>query len=297
MNIYRSLIFIPSSSTKMLDKMETLNPDVFLLDLEDSVPKHLKDDARNNINNKIDALSSQALLGSKEIFVRINELGSSFAEKDLESVFRSEVSGFMVPKFEEISKLKELENNLKKKEERAGISRGKIKLILMVESPKGLLELAALAKHSGEEFFKRIFAIALGFEDFARSLNAVGNISGDMCDFVKKSMLVYAKASGFLAIDTVYKDFKDTGGLKADTEKSAAMGFDGRLAIHPCQIEIINSCFMPNETDIKKMELILGNRERIEKEGAINIDGVMYDPPHLKWAINIRQYLDRAENK
>ena len=297
MCIYRSLIFIPSSNTKMLDKIELLNPDGFILDLEDSVPPHLKETARININNKIDTLTSSGLLNLKDIFVRINDLESSLASKDVEVTLRPEVCGYVIPKFEGIGKLQSLENELLKKEKSNGITAGKIKLILMVESPKGLSELSNIRNHDREPFFQRIIAVALGFEDFVRNTTVFGNISSDMFDFVRKSMLIYAKANNFLAIDTVYKNFKDTDGLRNDTIKSASMGFDGRLAIHPSQIDIINSCFMPKEEDIKKMELILSNKGKIENEGAISINDIMYDPPHLKWAEDIKDYLDKIENK
>lgn len=297
MCIYRSLIFIPSSNTKMLDKIELLNPDGFILDLEDSVPPHLKETARININNKIDTLTSSGLLNLKDIFVRINDLESSLASKDVEVTLRPEVCGYVIPKFEGIGKLQSLENELLKKEKSNGITAGKIKLILMVESPKGLSELSNIRNHGREPFFQRIIAVVLGFEDFVRNITVFGNISSDMFDFVRKSMLIYAKANNFLAIDTVYKNFKDTDGLRNDTIKSASMGFDGRLAIHPSQIDIINSCFMPKEEDIKKMELILRNKEKIENEGAISINDIMYDPPHLKWAEDVKDYLDKIENK
>lgn len=297
MNIYRSLIFIPSSSIKMLDKIEYLNADGFILDLEDSVPLQLKETARINVNNKIDALSASGFLNSKDIFIRINDLEGSLAKKDIEKTLRPEVCGYVIPKFEETGRLGSLENDLLKKEKSSGVTAGKIKLILMIESPKGLTELASISNHSSQPFFKRIIAAALGFEDFIRSMAVFGSISEDMFDFVRKSMIIYAKANKFLAIDTVYKNFKDTDGLKNDTSKSAGMGFDGRLAIHPLQIDIINSFYMPAGDDIKKMEIILDNRKKIENEGAISIDGVMYDPPHLKWALDIKDYLDKTGSK
>jgi len=297
MNIYRSLIFIPSSSIKMLNKIEHINPDAFILDLEDSVPLQLKDAARINISSKISELIKKGSLSSKDIFIRINDLEGSLAKKDIEETLRPGICGYMIPKFEDAATLQSLENSLQKKEKSSGIAAGKTKLILMIESPKGLTELSGISSHESQPFFKRIIAAALGFEDFTGSMTAFGSISDDMFDFVRKSMLIYAKANNFLAIDTVYKNFKDTGGLRNDTGKSAAMGFDGRLAIHPMQIDIINSCYMPAGEDIKKMELILSNKGKIESEGVVSIDGTMYDPPHLKWALAVKDYLDKTDNK
>jgi len=297
MAIYRSLIFIPSSSTKMLDKIGQINPDGYILDLEDSVPLESKEIARVNINNKIKELSGKDFPCSKKIFIRINEMGSPASEKDIEDTLQPYICGYVIPKFEDIEKLKNLEKNLLKKEKSKGILSGKIRTILMVESPAGLVEVLKIANFRSELFFKRISAIALGYEDYKSSMSSMGELSEDMLDYVRKSTATYAKASSFLAIDTVYKNFKDSDGLKKDTLKAAGMGFDGRLAIHPLQIEVINSCFMPSAEDIKKMGIILSNKERIENEGAINIDGVMYDPPHLKWALDMEKYLNSIKDK
>jgi len=296
MNIYRSLLFIPSSSTKMLDKIENLNPDGFILDLEDSVPPQLKDAARVNVKDKIKELSGKGYPCSKKIFIRINELGSQDSKKDVEMTLLPQICGFVIPKFEDIEKLKIFENELAQQEKNKGINLNKTKIILMVESSAGLVELLYIKKHRTEDYFKRIIAIALGFEDFTRSMTVLGELSVDMLDYIRKTTVSYAKANGFLAIDTVYKNFRDADGLREDTSRAAGMGFDGKLLIHPSQIDIVNSCFMPPVEDIKRMEAVLANKERIEKEGAISIEGVMYDTAHLKWALVVKNYLDKINS-
>ncbi|MBU4293313.1 MAG: hypothetical protein KJ770_04600, partial [Actinobacteria bacterium] len=100
MEILRSLLFIPSSSIKMLDKITMLNPDGFILDLEDSVPLSLKEKARQNISNQLESLRV-----NKKIFVRINELDSELYKNDIKATICKKIMGFMIPKFESIHRL------------------------------------------------------------------------------------------------------------------------------------------------------------------------------------------------
>ncbi|GAG93753.1 unnamed protein product [marine sediment metagenome] len=132
-------------------------------------------------------------------------------------------------------------------------------------------------------------------EDYYSNFSIFSEISPDILDFVRRNILINAKARNLLAIDTVYKSFKDVSGLKEETDKIVKMGFDGKLVIHPGQIEIINTSFTPTKEEIERMEVILENKDRIEKEGAISINGIMYDPPHLRWAQKVKDYLDRIK--
>ena len=286
-NLLRSLLFIPANRKKMLDKMDILKPDAFILDLEDSVPEEYKDLARDNILEKL----RESRQDGNNIFIRINEIDSRHVYKDIDKTIKLEILGYILPKFENTVQLKKIMDYISKKEKEYKIP-SEIKIILMIESSRGLLEL-----DNNGIISDRIIGLALGGEDYLFSLAVLGRISEDMLDFARKKIILHAKAEGILSIDTVYKDFKDIEGLKKELRKIVSMGFNSKLAIHPNQIDIINSAFTPSEEEIEKMKMVLRYKEKILSQGAININGVMYDLPHLKWSQKIKDYLDKIYGK
>jgi len=283
MKYFRSLLFIPADREKMLDKVDLLFPDAFILDLEDSVSDKNKELARINITNKLALINVK----DKVIFVRLNDLDSEHVYKDICSTASEKVYGYMIPKFESIDKLKKIIDYISKKEKELKIA-SKIKIILMIESPKGLLELNKLDK-----LYDRIIAIAFGAEDYLFSLSECQMISNTMLDFARNIIIIHSKANNLLSIDTVYKDYKNSQGLKEELNKIKSMGFSSKLAIHPDQIEIINSSFTPTDEEINRARLIIKYAKDIEENGAISIDGIMYDPPHLKWAKMITEHIEK----
>jgi citrate lyase subunit beta/citryl-CoA lyase len=290
MEVYRSLLFVPSCNEKMLDKIDVLNPDAFILDLEDSVPEFQKEKARENIKNILGKIDSSTKI---KVFIRVNSLDSEYIDKDIEETINSKIAGYMIPKFDDFTKLGDAINLISEKEKEKNIEIGKIKLILMIENPKGIIELNRL--YAINQLSQRIVALTIGWEDFTQSINVFSEITPDLLDFIRMTILLYAKASNLLAIDTIYKNFSDDEGLRSEAIKAVKLGFNGKLLIHPKQIDIINSCFAPTGEDIEKMEIILQNKDKIEKEGAINVNGIMYDPPHLKWAIKVKEYLSNIK--
>jgi len=287
MNILRSLLFVPADKKRMLDKIDTVPADAFIMDLEDSVSSKNKDCARENIVQKLTELKGS----NKIIIVRTNDLDSPEAARDMRDTVHSSLYGYMIPKFEDAARLKEFTGNLEAREKELGIEK-KLEIILMVESSRGLLELRNINRLQDKVLSKRITGLALGGEDYIESLTVARDITKDMIDFARKEIILFARGNNMLAIDTIYPDFKNTPGLKEDLKKAVSMGFTSKLAIHPAQVEIINSGFYPKNSDTKKMKLILSHRKDIEDLGAISIDGVMFDRPHLKWALKLKKYLD-----
>jgi len=282
--IIRSFLFIPADKEKMLDKMGMLFPDAFILDLEDSVSTNNKEIARNNISNKL--VSSD--IKDKVILIRVNDLDSSHIYRDIDSTIGPGIYGYMIPKFEDSKKLEKIINYISEKETELKLD-FKLKLIIMVESAKGLLEL----NRTGEKLFDRIIGIAFGAEDYLFGLSQFGTVSETMVDFARKTIILHSKANGLLSIDTVFRNYKDDQGLKDELEKIKGMGFSSKLAIHPDQIDIINSGLSPEAAEIEKARIILKYKKDIEDKGAISIDGVMFDLPHLKWAQKIEAYLGK----
>ena len=284
MKYARSLLFIPADKKKMLDKIDDLSPDVFILDLEDGVSTENKETARNNISTKLKSCDTK----DKTMFIRLNGFDSNYIYEDIEKTIDEKIYGYMIPKFESVTKLKKLFDFISNKEKEKKIGSNKIKLILMIESSKGLVELYKL----NSSLHDRVIAICFGAEDYLFSLSGSAEASAEMMDFARKIIITYAKANNLLAIDTVFRNYKDDQGLKNELAKIRSFGFNSKLALHPAQINIINSAFTPTADEIEKAKIILMHEKEIEEKGAISINGVMYDLPHLKWAKKIETYME-----
>ena len=287
MRYLRSFLFVPADKRRMLDKISGLDADAFILDLEDSVSSHNKEEARINISSMLPLLKES----KKTIFVRTNEADSIEAERDMVMTISADLEGYIIPKFEDMGILERFVCKLEKLEKREAITK-KTPIILMIESPKGVLELRRLGLEEKKDINDRITGIALGGEDYRESLAISRQISKDILDPARNEIILFTRSQGLMAIDTVYPDFKDIKGFKTEIKNIISMGFTSKLAIHPAQIEIINGGFYPSETDIYKMELMLSHEREFGDKSAINIDGKMYDMPHLKWAKKLRNYIN-----
>lgn len=287
MRYLRSFLFVPADKRRMLDKISGLDADAFILDLEDSVSSHNKEEARINISSMLPLLKES----KKTIFVRTNEADSIEAERDMVMTISADLEGYIIPKFEDMGILERFVCKLEKLEKREAITK-KTPIILMIESPKGVLELRRLGLEEKKDINDRITGIALGGEDYRESLAISRQISKNALDPARNEIILFTRSQGLMAIDTVYPDFKDIKGFKTEIKNIISMGFTSKLAIHPAQIEIINGGFYPSETDIYKMELILSHKREFEDKSAINIDGKMYDMPHLKWAQKLNKYIN-----
>jgi len=284
MEILRSFLFMPGDKERILDKISMLAADAFILDLEDSVPVNNKEIARINTSNKL----ASPDVKDKIIFIRVNDLDSSYVYKDIDCTMGCNVYGYMIPKFEDVKKLEKIIDYISDKETKLKLD-CKLKIILMIESAKGLFELNKIV----DTLYDRIIAVALGAEDYLFSLSEFGTVSDTMVDFARKTIILYSKANSLLPIDTVYRDFKNSQGLKDELEKIKGMGFSSKLAIHPDQVDIINYGFTPGTLEIDRAKMILKYKKDIESKGAISIDGVMFEAPHLKWAQKIEAYVDK----
>ena len=291
MYLLRSFLFIPSDKKHMLDKVVVLRPDAFILDLEDGVNSSNKELARNNIKT----LFLTPKISEKIIFVRTSSINSSHIKKDIDYTINNNLHGYIIPKFENYSDLQELLNYISSLEKKKNIN-SRLKLILMIETSKGLSSIRDTHKISELNKENRIKGIAFGGEDFKEDLSSFSQISDNMFDFARKEIILAAKTANIMAIDTVYRDFMNNQGLKTELEKIVAMGFNSKLTIHPNQIEIVNQAFTPSTELIKKMNLLLKNQEKIKKEGAIAVGKIMYDLPHLKWAIKLKKYIERINS-
>jgi citrate lyase subunit beta/citryl-CoA lyase len=287
----RSLLFVPADSERKLARGADAGADALILDLEDSVLPERKHHAR--------ALASDYLLkarGGLPLWVRVNDLAGGALLTDLNAVVPGRPAGIVLPKIRGPEDVMVLAHYLDALEAAHGLPAGGIKILALVtETPSAVLRMGELLKLSGSPVAApRMAALGWGAEDLSSSLGA-----GDprlpngawrpLYEQVRGHCLLASHALGVEAIETVYVDFRDTGGLARACDSSRHDGFTGRFAIHPDQVPVINRAFTPSPAEIEVARRVVAAFGA--GAGAVSLDGKMLDLPHLAAA---RRLLTRA---
>lgn len=286
----RSWLFIPADSEKKLSKAQGTGADVLIFDLEDSVAPTRKEAGRKLLNQFL--RSHPAHQRDAQYYVRINPLDGD-ALTDLVAIMGGGPDGIMLPKTFGADCVARLSLYLDAFEAVHGLTPGQTRIIAVAtETARGALALAEFADRS----LPRLSALTWGAEDLSTALGAAGNSddSGAWAltyRIVRSQMLMTAKAAGVAAVETLYVDYRDQDGLLQSCRRAAAEGFDGRIAIHPAQVDGINAGFAPSEADIRHAQRVVTAFAAAPGSGTVGLDGRMLDIPHLKQA---RAVLARA---
>ena len=290
MGARRSLHFVPGGNEKMIAKALTLPADGLILDLEDAVPPDRKAATRPIVREWLQKLD----FGPRERWVRMNPIFTDLAVADLEETIAGKPDGYVVPKPRHARDIHEITAHLERLEHRHGIARGTTKLVVIAtETPLGLLNIGEVAAAS-----PRIVAVSWGVEDLsaAMGLPKVRDARGQYLDiprYARVMCAVAASAAGVDWLDTVYTDINDLDGLKRECEEGVAMGFTGKISIHPSQIEVINAAFTPSPDELAEAKELVAQFDEHARRGlfAFRFKGQMVDMPHLTRA---RKVIARA---
>ncbi|MBI2166575.1 MAG: CoA ester lyase [Chloroflexi bacterium] len=285
----RSLLFVPGNRAEMLLKARNLPADVLIPDLEDAVPMAEKEKARKTIAEALPALAG----GGQSIIPRTNSLASGLLEEDLAAVMSPHIFGVTVGKVETAWEAQQIVRLMEAQERRAGLPAGSLKLIPWIETAKGIVSAQAIASSS-----PRIVAIAFGAEDFTNDMGVARSEGGEETAFARTSVAIAARAADVLAIDTPYTNFRDPEGLKRDVLWSKKMGFKGKCAIHPAQIETINELFSPAPAEVEYARKVVKAFEEAEAQGrgTTSLEGKMIDAPIVKRARALLALAEAIEN-
>lgn len=286
----RSLHFVPGGNEKMIARALTMPADALILDLEDAVPPDRKAATRPVVRGWLETLD----FGGRERWVRMNPLASGHGRADLEETIAGRPDGYVVPKPRHAGDVREVAQLLDALEHRHGIPHGTTRLLpIATETPEGLLDIRAIAAAS-----PRIVAISWGIEDLgaAMGLPRVRDARGRYLDiprYARVMCAVAAAAAGVEAVDTVYTDIADLEGLRRECEEAVAMGFSGKISIHPGQVPVINEAFTPPAAMVEEARELVAAFEAHARRGvyAFSFRGRMVDAPHLALA---RKILARA---
>lgn len=283
--IIRSVLFAPGDSERKLMKAAKTNADVVVIDLEDSVAPSRKEEARTLIRS----ILSMDEFGASLRYIRLNQIGTQEIDLDLSETLSGRPNGYMLPKAESAAEIEWLHAKLAAYESAHGLKDQPIGIIPIIETAKGVLKLADIAAASD-----RIRGLALGGEDLAASLGAK-RTAGRMELFYARSKLVTVAAAFDLpALDTVFTAHRDPDGLARDAQAGADLGFTGKLAIHPNQLEVIHRIFAPSEEMIAWAREIKHEYERLKQSGigVFTYRGQMIDEAHLKQAERILRVIE-----
>ena len=269
---FRSVLYIPASRVRALDKARGLPTDAIIFDLEDAVAADEKETARDTLA----AALKQDGFGARAKIIRINCLDTDWGVADAHAVIEMAPDAVLLPKVDGPEQLDQL----------AEITKD-IPIWAMMETPLGMLNAARIAAHP------KLTGMVMGTNDLAKDMQTrfrpdrLALMTGlGLC-------LLAAKAHGILAIDGVYNAFKDTTGLAAECEQGRDMGFDGKTLIHPAQLDAANAAFAPSEAeiDLSRRQIIAFEEAESAGQGVAVVDGRIVENLHV---VTARQVLAKS---
>ncbi len=265
----RSLLFVPGDRPDRMEKALGSGADALILDLEDAVAPEKRPLARRTV---ADFVANHA---SANLWVRINPIDGTEADKDLAAILPAHPHGIVLPKAEGGASVSELAHKLTLN----GNIAAQI-LAIATETPAAIFQLGT---YGG---IKRLAGLTWGAEDLPAAIGASTSREEDgrytpPYELARSLCLFGAAAAGVAPIETVYPAFRDLEGLAAYAARARRDGFTGMMAIHPAQVEVINAAFTPGEVEVAHARAIIAAFEANPGAGALSLDGKMIDRPHL----------------
>jgi citrate lyase subunit beta/citryl-CoA lyase len=294
--IRRSLLFVPGESERKFQHALKTAADGIILDLEDSVAAHLKPVARKQVNR----LLKTSDFAGKERLVRINPLSSGLTEQDIEETIAGRPHTYVIPKVSVPEDIQQIDRILERNEDKYGFPLGSTGLLVIVaETPASMLYLREIAASS-----KRITGFTWGNEDLITALGGkkIRDDAGELIPLfhiVRSFALLTAVSFNIDPLDAVYANFKDLTGLSKEAQDAADLGYIGKIAIHPDQINPINRHFEISDEEIAEARELVEAFEvaRANGQNTFAFKGGMVDEPHYTRAMKLLKRADRLKNR
>ncbi|QLG27355.1 CoA ester lyase [Halorarum halophilum] len=281
--VRRSILFSPGDRPELMRKAPAAGADTIVFDLEDAVAPARKAEARAAVR---DVLAEAEFDPDAEVGVRVT---GTDTYRDL-AVLADEGPGrfdaMMLPKAESADEVDHLANQLRE-------HGSPVPVLALVETARGVLNAAEIADADATD------ALLFGAEDLSADMGATRTAEGTEVLYAREKVVVAAAAAGVDAIDTVFTDFGDTDGLRDETAFARGLGYDGKMAIHPAQVPVINGAFTPDCDDLAWAEEVLAARDEAaaEDRGVFQVDGEMIDAPLIAQAERIVEYARLASER
>lgn len=272
----RSVLYVPASNARAMEKLSSLPCDTVILDLEDAVAPEEKPAARDGLAARFAGLRRDGL----EMVIRINPLSGAWGADDLAMAVKLEPDGILLPKVDTPRDVLEAGDVLDEAD-----APESVKLWAMIETPKALLNIGAIAE-LGRDPASRLACLVVGSNDLIKETGV--RMTPDRRHLVPWLMQVVlaARAGGLDALDGVCNDFRDLDGFARECDDGAAMGFDGKTLIHPAQIGPANAAFSPGSEEVSEAKRIVAAFALPENagRGVISVEGRMIERLHLAQA-------------
>ena len=313
--LHRSELAVPGSNKRMLEKAPDSGADIVFLDLEDAVAPDDKEQARANI---IEALKTYDW-SKCAVSIRMNGLDTHYAYRDLVEIVETcgdKLDTILIPKVGSAADVYFVSTMLSQIEAYKGFKQ--INIHVLIETAMGMANVEEIARSCPE----RMEAMVFGVADYAASVRArttqIGGANpdygmltdpdeqgsrfyhwGDQWHYAISRMAAACSAYGLRPIDGPFGDFSDPEGYKVAARRAAALGCEGKWAIHPSQVALANEVFTPTEKEVDRARRILIEMEKAAKEGkgAVSLDGRLIDAASIRMAENVVTQIEQIENR
>ena len=270
----RSVLYMPSSNERALEKAKSIACDALIFDLEDAVAPDAKAAARANAV----AAAASGDYGHREITIRCNGLDTPWGADDLAAAATSGAASVVIPKVNSVGYLDEIEQRL----DDAGAP-AEMTIWAMIETPTAIMDVRAIAHHP------RVNVLVMGNNDLAKELRT-GVLPERTPLLPHLAMaLLGAREADKVILDGVYNDVRDPDGFLAEAEQGKAMGFDGKTLVHPSQVDPANEVWAPSADEVEFSRRVIEAFEGAEAEGrgVVTVDGRMVENLHVENAKRI----------
>lgn len=276
---FRSVLYIPGSKKRAIEKARGLAADAIIFDLEDAVAAEEKANARILLADTFGTVD----FGPRARLVRINGFDTEWAAADLEVIAPARPEAILLPKVNSAHDIQALADRLDARAETADTL-----IWAMMETPRGILNAADIAAAP------RMAGFVMGTNDLAKELNCRHRPDRLAMQYALQTCLMVARAAGIVAVDGVYNAYQDAEGLRAECEQGRDLGFDGKSLIHPAQLGIANSVFAPDEAalDLARRQIAAFDAATAAGQGVAVVDGKIVENLHI---VTARATLARAE--
>ena len=283
----RSMLFVPGSNEKMATKSLGIDADSLIIDLEDSVAPHVKKEAREFVKEFIEETD----FGEKEVAVRINSPKTEYGNDDLNEMIQAQPYTLVIPKVEKGEELKELDMLMTQIEKQQNFPIGGVELMALIETPLGIINVDEIAMST-----PRLTGLLFGAGDFTRETR--GQITKERWELYYPliKIIVAARAANIDAVDSPYFDVRDPEGCEVNARQGKVLGYDGKSAIHPSQVEVINKVFTPTPEEIERAKKVIELYQNAEAEGkgATQLNGQLIEHVHVTISKRILKIAERA---
>ena len=289
----RTLLFVPGTRLDRVQKAFATAADAVIIDLEDAVPPAEKEGVRKAVSKLL------VELGSDRLLVRVNGIHTAYFQADIEQVVCSGLAALIVPKVESAEDVTAINAALVKVETAKGLEAGVIPLIALIETARAVDDISLIARAVTQP--ARLYTFALGAADYTSDLGVEITVDGIELQYPRTRLPIACRAAGLHApLDTPFmRDLKSMSGLEADAMRAKQLGFQGKLCIHPNQIDIVNRVFSPQPEEIQMAHKVIAAFEEAQTagQGALQVDGKFVDFPVVARARRILQIASTLGNE